>query len=54
MTNKRVIFASRPVGALTEASFRVEEAPIPKPAEGEGGEDEGAARGEREAGDLER
>ncbi len=35
MTNKRVVLASRPVGAVSEANFRVEEAPLPKPAEGE-------------------
>jgi NADPH-dependent curcumin reductase len=33
--NKRVVLASRPVGAVTESNFRLEEAPIPKPAEGE-------------------
>src|SRR6185436_975645 len=35
MTNKRVVLASRPVGAVSEANFRVEEAPVPKPADGE-------------------
>jgi NADPH-dependent curcumin reductase len=33
--NKRVLLASRPVAAVSEANFRVEEAPVPKPAEGE-------------------
>src|SRR6185295_12809131 len=33
--NKRVVLASRPVGAVSEANFRVEEAPVPKPADGE-------------------
>jgi NADPH-dependent curcumin reductase len=33
--NKRVVLASRPVGAVSEANFRIEEAPVPKPAEGE-------------------
>jgi NADPH-dependent curcumin reductase len=33
--NKRVVLASRPVGAVTESNFRIEEAPAPKPAEGE-------------------
>jgi NADPH-dependent curcumin reductase CurA len=33
--NRRVVLASRPVGAVTEANFRVEEAPMPKPADGE-------------------
>ena len=33
--NKRVLLASRPAGAVTEANFRVDEAPVPKPAEGE-------------------
>lgn len=35
MTNKRVVLASRPVGPVSESNFRVEEAPVPKPAEGE-------------------
>ena len=35
MTNQRVVLASRPVGPVSEANFRVEEAPVPKPAEGE-------------------
>jgi NADPH-dependent curcumin reductase CurA len=33
--NKRVVLASRPVGPVTESNFRVEEAPVPKPADGE-------------------
>jgi NADPH-dependent curcumin reductase len=33
--NKRVVLASRPVGAVSEANFRLEEAPLPKPADGE-------------------
>ena len=33
--NKRVLLASRPVGAVTESNFRIDEAPVPKPAEGE-------------------
>ena len=33
--NKRVLLASRPVAAVTESNFRVDEAPVPKPAEGE-------------------
>jgi len=35
MTNKRVVLASRPVGPVSESNFRVEEAPTPKPADGE-------------------
>jgi len=35
MTNQRVVLASRPVGAVSEANFRLEEAPVPKPADGE-------------------
>ena len=35
MTNKRIVLASRPVGPVSEANFRLEEAPLPKPAEGE-------------------
>ena len=35
MTNKRVVLASRPVGPVSESNFRVEEAPVPKPADGE-------------------
>jgi NADPH-dependent curcumin reductase len=33
--NKRVVLASYPEGWVTESNFRVESAPIPKPAEGE-------------------
>src|SRR5215216_2854682 len=33
--NKRVLLASRPAGAVTESNFRLDEGPIPKPAEGE-------------------
>jgi NADPH-dependent curcumin reductase CurA len=33
--NKRVVLASRPVGAVAESNFRIEEAPVPKPGEGE-------------------
>jgi hypothetical protein len=35
MTNQRVVLASRPVGPVSEANFRLEEAPVPKPGEGE-------------------
>jgi NADPH-dependent curcumin reductase CurA len=35
MTNQRVLLASRPLGAVSEANFRIEEAPLPQPAEGE-------------------
>jgi NADPH-dependent curcumin reductase CurA len=35
MTNKRVVLASRPVGPVSESNFRVEEAPVAKPADGE-------------------
>ena len=35
MTNQRVVLASRPVGPVSEANFRVEEAPVPKPGDGE-------------------
>jgi NADPH-dependent curcumin reductase len=35
MDNKRVVLASRPSGWVTEDNFRVETAPMPKPAEGE-------------------
>src|SRR5437016_13906193 len=35
MTNKRMVLASRPVGPVSEANFRLEETPLPKPAEGE-------------------
>ena len=33
--NKRIVLASYPEGWVTEANFRLETAPIPKPAEGE-------------------
>jgi NADPH-dependent curcumin reductase len=35
MQNKRVLLASRPVGAVSESNFKLEEAPVPQPAEGE-------------------
>ena len=35
MTNKQVLLASRPQGAVTPANFRIAEAPMPSPAEGE-------------------
>jgi NADPH-dependent curcumin reductase CurA len=35
MTNQRVVLASRPVGPVSEANFRVEERPVPKPVDGE-------------------
>jgi NADPH-dependent curcumin reductase CurA len=35
MKNRRVLFASRPAGWVTEDNFRIEEAPLPAPAEGE-------------------
>ena len=35
MQNKRVLLASRPSGWVTEANFRIEEAPLPHPAQGE-------------------
>jgi NADPH-dependent curcumin reductase CurA len=35
MNNKRVLLASRPSGWVSEANFRIEEAPLPRPAEGE-------------------
>ena len=35
MTNKRVVLASRPVGPVSESNFRLEEAPLPKPDDGE-------------------
>jgi NADPH-dependent curcumin reductase CurA len=35
MTNKRWVLASRPAGPVSEANFRLEEAPVPRPAEGE-------------------
>ncbi|MDH4095833.1 MAG: NADP-dependent oxidoreductase, partial [Betaproteobacteria bacterium] len=33
--NKRIVMASHPEGWVTEANFRLETAPVPKPAEGE-------------------
>lgn len=33
--NRRIVLASRPVGAPTDANFRLEEAPLPKPQQGE-------------------
>ena len=35
MTNKRWVLASRPAGPVSEANFRLEEAPLPKPDDGE-------------------
>ena len=35
MQNTRVVLASRPKGWVSEANFRLESAPMPKPAEGE-------------------
>jgi NADPH-dependent curcumin reductase CurA len=35
MTNQRWVLASRPTGPVSEANFRLEEAPVPRPAEGE-------------------
>jgi NADPH-dependent curcumin reductase CurA len=35
MRNRRVLLASRPSGWVTEGNFRLEEAPLPQPAEGE-------------------
>jgi NADPH-dependent curcumin reductase CurA len=35
MRNRRVVLASRPAGWVTEDNFRIEEAPVPAPAEGE-------------------
>jgi NADPH-dependent curcumin reductase CurA len=33
--NRRIVLASRPTGWVSEANFRLEKAPLPKPAEGE-------------------
>jgi NADPH-dependent curcumin reductase len=33
--NKRVLLASRPAGPVAESNFRIDEAPVPKPADGE-------------------
>jgi len=35
MENKRIVLASRPKGWVTEENFRLETAPLPRPAEGE-------------------
>jgi hypothetical protein len=35
MKNRRVLLASRPAGWVTEDNFRIEEAPLPAPADGE-------------------
>src|ERR671931_1656815 len=35
MQNKRVVLASRPEGPVSESNFRIEEAPLPSPREGE-------------------
>jgi NADPH-dependent curcumin reductase CurA len=35
MRNRRVVLASRPSGPVSEANFRMEDAPLPQPAEGE-------------------
>jgi NADPH-dependent curcumin reductase CurA len=35
MDNKRIVLASRPAGWVTEDNFRLESAPLPRPAEGE-------------------
>jgi hypothetical protein len=35
MRNKRVLLASRPSGWVSEANFRIEEAPLPQPEDGE-------------------
>ena len=35
MQNKRVLLASRPSGWVTEGNFRIEDAPLPQPAQGE-------------------
>jgi NADPH-dependent curcumin reductase len=35
MRNRRVLLAGRPSGWVTEADFRIEEAPLPEPAQGE-------------------
>ena len=35
MENRRVVLASRPAGWVSESNFRIESAPLPKPAEGE-------------------
>lgn len=35
LINRRVVLASRPHGAPLEANFRIEQSPIPEPAEGQ-------------------
>ena len=35
MRNRRVLLASRPSGWVSEANFRIDEAPLPQPAQGE-------------------
>lgn len=35
MNNQRVVLASHPTGWVSEADFRIEQAPLPKPAQGE-------------------
>ena len=35
MKNRRVVLASRPAGWVSEANFRIEEAPVPAPADGQ-------------------
>src|SRR5207247_6042482 len=35
MINKRVLLASRPSGWVSESNFRIEEAPLPRPGDGE-------------------
>src|SRR6185436_18970236 len=34
-TNRRVLLASRPTGWVSEANFKVEDAPLPAPADGQ-------------------
>jgi NADPH-dependent curcumin reductase CurA len=34
-TNRQVLLASRPQGAVTEQNFRIVDAPMPSPADGE-------------------
>ena len=33
--NRRVLLASRPAGWVSEENFRIEDAPLPQPAQGE-------------------
>ena len=35
MENRRVVLASRPSGWVSEGNFRIEQAPVPQPGEGE-------------------